>query len=338
MEGVIAPPFVRALEAGRERFNARFAQARRAFPRLEGQVFLDLLRRRVDPVLQAIAERDEGQVAAATDVLYDVTLELLGKGMLGQTARQPDFERLWTEALTGTAVLIARQPGELIGRLSNALYNLLTTSGCRAAEWCQQMAGLASDVPDADTFLKLGMVAAWRCGMAHFRTAALELARKLPPAAVARILLPPMSNTAQLLAAVERLEADPWFNPSNPNPPPGPRLVAEVGGFRGFGGGFRSPPTVFASAGHLYAGDGESTWLLTADAFGAVFHRLHPPEKAGTGNGRLRLDRVGTVWGTRGEAAFPVLAWASSSASTETTLAVTLPHSHRVFLISEGVE
>src|SRR5439155_4000009 len=137
---------------------------------------------------------------------------------------------------------------------------------------CRLVGELAADCPDADTLLKLGQVAAWRCGMAHFRTAALELARELPPAAVARILLPPKSVTADLPGVVERLAADPWFDPANPNPPPGPRLVSEVGGFRGFGGEFKQPPKVTAADGHLYATDGESTWLLTADVFGAVFH------------------------------------------------------------------
>jgi hypothetical protein len=333
MEGVISPAFARALEGGRDRFNARFAQALRAYSRIDGAAFLDLLRCRVDPVLRKV---EDSRVPALTEVLYDATLELLGKGLIGPAARHPEYERRWGELLAGTVRLVESSSVELVGMLSNALYNLLTTPCCRPAEWCRVMVELSVDCA-RDTLLKLGQLAAWRFGMAHYRTAALGLARTLPPRPVTRILLGPSGDVKDLHGVVDRLEPDPWHHPLEPNTIRGPRLVAEVGGFRGNGGAFIRPPVVSACDGHLFADDGESTWLVTADAFGAVLHRTHPPQAADKPNGRWKLDKAGTVTGQRGKAKLPLLANASSSAGTERTLAVALPHSHRVFLVSEEV-
>ena len=55
MEGLVGPAFAAALEAGRERFNARFAQARRTWPRLDGGVFQEFLRRRIDSIVARLA-------------------------------------------------------------------------------------------------------------------------------------------------------------------------------------------------------------------------------------------------------------------------------------------
>ena len=68
MEGLIGPAFARELEAGRDRFNARFAQARRAFPGLDGGAWLDCLRHRVDPIVSALADQDPGRLSDAVEV------------------------------------------------------------------------------------------------------------------------------------------------------------------------------------------------------------------------------------------------------------------------------
>jgi hypothetical protein len=108
MEGLIGPALADVLQSNRERFNARFTQARRDFPRLEGAVFLDCLRRRLDPIVGAAADQQAAQVAELVDVLYEVMLEMLGKGLVGPRSRVADFESLWAELMMRVVASIAR--------------------------------------------------------------------------------------------------------------------------------------------------------------------------------------------------------------------------------------
>ena len=370
MEGVVGPAFAAVLESGRERFNARFLQARRTWPRLDGGVFLALLQSRIDPIVAAMSRRTEfhsvrarpedanvseggrsgtpsyGSAANSVpansvrpdgvEVLYDVALELLGKGIIGPNARHPQFEALWGDLMAATAPLLAQSPRELIGPLTNALYNLLQTPRCRAAEWVRIVAAVGDQCPDAEALRGAGQLAAWACGMAHYRSAALDLAAALPREVAARVLLPPGTSPESLTSVLVRLRTDPWYDPRGTRTATSLRIVAEVGGFRGLGGECLQPPVVAVHDDAIYISDGTSVWLLLADAFGAILHRVSEPLPKNRSNGHYVLKKDGTVQGPTSRAKFPLLAGASSSAATETMLAVTLPMSHRVFLVSEG--
>jgi hypothetical protein len=336
MEGLVGPTFAAALAADRERFNARFAQARREHPGLDGGAFLEHLIRSIDPAIRAIGELDGSRVRELVEVLYDVSLEMFCKGLIGPHSRLPGFEKLWGELLVGAAPALAAAPGELIPELTNALYNLHVTPRCRPADWLGLMVAVAGNCQDAAGYRAAGQVAAWICGMAQYREAALALARKLPVPLVARLLLPESALGDSVPALLERLAADPWFRPDHGAGQQGLRVVAEVGGFRGFGGEFMRPPLVAARDDRIFVGDGQTCWLLIADAFGAVLHRVADALPQSTGRGPFTLLNNGTVQGRSGKLKLPILAGASSSAGTETTLAATLPMSHRVFLVSEA--
>ena len=96
---------------------------------------------------------------------------------------------------------------------------------------------------------------------------------------------------------------------------PALRVAAAVGGFKGFGGPFLSPPAVLASGGALYAFDRAFLWRLHADCFGAVFLRQGPASSlpAREEVGGFAVDRAGQV--TLGDARIPRGAWWTSSGS-----------------------
>ena len=111
-----------------------------------------------------------------------------------------------------------------------------------------------------------GKVAAWRSGMAHYRTPALEAITQLPEN---------VANTAVGLFEVKRhlpmdrllmMLGSPWGRSESAHPDRGPALemVAKVGGFRGFGGPFDKPPEVTLIEGELYAFDDSEAWLIKA--------------------------------------------------------------------------
>ncbi|WP_336728462.1 hypothetical protein [Cellulosimicrobium cellulans] len=140
------------------------------------------------------------------------------------------------------------------------------------------------------------LVAAWRSGLVRYRDAALDAARSLP-AQVARaaLSLPETGTDARtgptdLGTVLDRHAADPWWWPADgegdqegdgragtrwvrlPGAPGPAQVLGRFGGFRGFGGPWRSPALVVgADARHpglrwvlLSTGDGPPTVASTA--------------------------------------------------------------------------
>lgn len=329
----ISPAFASALDADRDRYNSLFLQARRDAPQVEAGAFFELLRR-ADSLSAIVAGAAPPQTPAVVSSLYTTLLEMLRKGLAGPVERHPGFEQLWSGLLAGVFAAIPNEAAGLVAPLTNGLFNLAATRGCRAKEWVGRMRAVAGICREPKQLLAAGQVAAWRCGMAPYRESALRLARELPPAFVAHVLLSADSDV-DIPALLQQLEQNPWAQLPGAARPAGVQLVAEIGSFRGLGGEFRRPPRVAAQEDHLYVTDGVDRWLLIADTFGAILHRVRHDSGRHAKSGSYKIDATGIIHGPRQTGAFPLLAGASSSASNATTLAVTLPHSHRVFLLAE---
>jgi hypothetical protein len=111
--------------------------------------------------------------------------------------------------------------------------------------------------------------------------------------------------------------------------------MARIGGFRGFGGQFVSPPELGASGGQLYAFDRDCCWSIHADCFGATLRRFGPNPPADIRQPEPAiLSRQGDVClnGCRGN--FPVLREWTSFAAAGPTLAVGVERSHRIYLVA----
>ncbi len=347
MEKLITGAFAQILEASRARFNARFAEARRFQPRLDPAAFSDHVRSVVAPLVEAVARERADKAAEVADVLYDLSLDLLGQEFLGPDSRYPFIVEGWRFLLPRLSRFIAEAPREVVGSMTNALYNLSTTPGARPGEWAASLLKLAEVCPDAPTLLKAGQVAAWRAGMAHYRLTVLDLCRDLPPPAVLIALgLSPQADHPPLDQLLESLKANPWLHPDSHLPPPTSHLqiVSRVGAFRGFGGLFLAPPAVMSTAeGQFVVRDGEHAWLLTADLFGATLHRADGetlPTKSRP-CAHFQIDPTGRVSKipVRGQKlshsqTFPDLKGFTAAADNSTTLAVTTPLSHAVYLIA----
>jgi hypothetical protein len=147
-----------------------------------------------------------------------------------------------------------------------------------------------------------------------------------------------VNGSARWTEIRRRLDESPWFDPATATAKAGPRVAAQAGAFRGFGGLFTEPPTVAPLGEHFLVRSGDGCWLLTADAFGATFHRApmkefevarklptFPPDVQLKGtrlfaNGaRLNLNELGTI---------------ISAAANQTTLAATSAFTHAVVLIA----
>jgi hypothetical protein len=339
MERLITGPLAEALKQGRDRFNTKFAIARRSYPSLEADAFADHLRGAVEPIINAVYKVRPDKTDDVVDALYDISLDLMSKGLIGERSRYPAIIKSWNELFVTLPNLLAHDARLFAGAVSNAVYNLSTATGARPTFWIDSMKQIGTLCPNPQIFLDAGKVLAWRSGMAHYRASALDACLNLG-AEIARKALWIADSALPVEAVVERLKNDPWLAPGGVKEGGGwkksLKQVGYAGAFRGFGGTFVSPPEVSLSEGEFILFDNENCWMLTADVFGATLHRMGTdlPKVDSKTKSNLVIDKKGRASKEQYQAVFPHLADATSWASNATTLAVTIPLSHSVYLIA----
>jgi hypothetical protein len=337
MTTLIHGPFARTLEAGRDRFNALFAQARWDMPRLDADAFANHLGASIAPIVEAVAQTVPEKSDETAEVLFELSLRLVGKEFLGPRSRYPQLADGWDRLLRGLPRLLAAAPRSFAGAVGNALYNLSITPNARPAEWTATMLELGPRCPDLPVFLDAGKVVAWRAGLAHYRDGALDIGAALEPSLARAALGIPAEDQTPLELIVHRLRDDPWLLPAAAGrPAPAEkqlRIVARVGAFRGFGGLFLRPPRIALADDELHVTDGESCWLLRADIFGATLHRVgvELPHGARTDYSTNPGSPIGAIRRTK---SVEELQLRTSFAATRTTLAVTTSLSHAVYLLA----
>lgn len=327
--------FVRALEAQRASLNGRFAAARRVHRGLEADAFGKHIVTCVEPIVAAVADRgtDPETVADLTESLFDLSLDLVARDLAGPGARHPGISLLWRELLPQIPVFVAEGGRDFVAALSNAIHNLAIQPAADHMRWLDRMEDLAPGAGGVDELLRLGQVLAWVCGMAHYRETAIEAWRGLPFTLRQRSLY--LDATADPEEVEERLSLR-WWAPSHAFADRWtPRVVATVGGFRGFGGPFMCPPGVFQVEGRLYLVDSEACFSLHADCFGAVLLRQGAALPEGeAARSAFSVTKGGEV--RRGTETLRVAPFTDvgSWAATEDTLVVTSTTSHAVSIVA----
>ncbi|MGD0529862.1 MAG: hypothetical protein ABSE49_32300, partial [Polyangiaceae bacterium] len=205
---------------------------------------------------------------------------------------------------------------------------------------------LSERAPDVDLWLKAGAVAAWRAGLAYARQGALDVCATLPAELAAlSIEVEPTTDAATMARVIERLRADPWAWPphvvSGEEPPLGIKLVAYLGGFRGFGTGGQliAPPAVGLRDGVFIVSDGERLFELHADFFGAALLPVGPAASGfelPPGRGAMVLEEGGVVRHSDDRRDLAGLSEVSSWASTDRTFVAARPVSHWVTVLAHS--
>lgn len=314
------------LEARRDELNARFA---RDAGELSPGHMLAYLGRTVVPILDAW----EGEPAATVlFALFDLGLVGLRVGLVGESDATA-FERTLRERMPLVRAHVESAPGVVLRAVGNGYLNVLRERGPEVAQvWLDALAQGASSCSDRAALLELGVVLAWRAGLAEAREVALEHATRLDPALL------------RTLFGAASLDGDPARRFCHPGSiaPLGPlELVATAGGFVGFGGPFRRPPRPCVIAGRLVCTDGAATFELFADVFGARLRPAawaHAEAAGGADTGGAYVDASGAVHVpgaatsastlTSGE-----LAGAVAAAACSGMIAVALGDSHQVFVL-----
>lgn len=326
---MVSEQLARVLRASREELNARFADARQRHQALSVDAFAEFLTRVLDPLVCAVdavcPERSDSVALAA----YEVALELVGQGLAGAGARGTGIDATWRRVLPVAPRIVAAEPWRVLASLSNAAHQVEGTAGADLAAWLDDMSRLASECTTVDALLRVGQIAAWRAGLSHFRRGAIAAAAALPESmALAAVGASPSCRWTEIEVGLVTSE---WFDPARCDERPATvsgeplRVMAMVGAFRGFGGVFAGPPRVTHAAGHFHVSSGDECWLLTADLYGATFHRVArdevplPPPVASVPAGVRIPEGPGVV---------------TSIASSATTLAVTWSLTHHVMLLA----
>jgi hypothetical protein len=259
-----------ALAANRAHFNARVAETRHRHPTFDSAAFLAFVRTGVDGVAQSVAAVAPDRTAAVVAAAYDVALELVAQGFAGLGARSPVVEQAWASVAPRCARLVALQPVEVLGALSNAALYVAAMAGARPADWLDDMARLAGHAQSYEQLLGLGQVAAWRAGIAQFREGALQAADALPPPlALMAFGADAATGPAEWPRVRDAHRADPWWCTSAARRE-AVRQGMEVGQFSGLGGAFAQPPQVRAAGSGFVVRSADRFSLLRADAYGAV--------------------------------------------------------------------
>jgi hypothetical protein len=334
---MISAALASILRSGRTEFNSRLAAARRARPDLQPEAFGAFLETAVNELVCEVEKVRADRLSEVVSTAYDAGLELVGQKLAGPGGRLPIVEEAWRRILPRIATLVAISPRRLIPAISNAAHQIASTPGARPILWIETMEKLGPQCLDPEALLKLGQVSAWRAGLAHFRHGALAAADTLPESLVLAAMNAPANLKWQDLKP--KFLASPWFDPVNAaNNSSIVRVAAHVGTFRGFGGLFAEPPLVTSAGGYFFAQSNGDCWLLTADAFGATFHRapLKEFERAAQEShlpSGLKITQSRAVLnGERFE--FPALGDFTSAAANETTLALTSRLTHSIVLVA----
>lgn len=327
-------PLAEALARDRERYNSLFAYRSRTGRAIDPAAFAAHVCGPLDSAVRAAAPAAGDRIGEVVEALYMVSLDLFSHGCLGPSARTPATELVWETLFPRIGGVLAAAPQRAAAEVFNAVYNIASVDNPAAWRWVEKMAETGSACGSADVFLAAGQVTAWTCGMAHYRESALVKWDGLPDP-VKRAVLGLPADDGRSIEEIHRRLRDPWWDPRRPesDPAPGLAVAACAGGFRGFGRLFVTPPVVCVCDGVIFAADSEGCWTLHADVFGATFRRFGPnmPGDGTTDCGPFEFDG-GTLKLGADTVAAPEFRQRSSAAGTEHTLAVTLPHSHYVYV------
>lgn len=274
-QALVTGVLAEALDEHRDRCNALIAAAGRAHADFDPDVVVAQLRGPIGELVEACDRITSGAGSRVLAAVFPIVTDLAAQHRLG-AGRGHD-------ALLGRLPALARQvaaePRLVVGSLANAVVHL-EHADVPVDPWLDRIVAVTdADVP---TLLAVGQVAAWALGLAPARASAIDVAARLDDRALAAAFAVP--GSLDVGDTVQRLRADRWWRPDaaaarqvpdlGGTPPRVARVVARVGGFRGFGGPFLAPPVVAARGGDIVVRSGPDAWALHADAFGAALSRV----------------------------------------------------------------
>jgi hypothetical protein len=111
-----AGSLARVVDANRGHYNAKFSAALRRMPKLDQTPFTDHLRLAVEPIVAAVERENPHATQAVVEALYDQSLVLCGKELIGANARIPLINTVRApDVRTVSSDAFCRIPGKSFG-------------------------------------------------------------------------------------------------------------------------------------------------------------------------------------------------------------------------------
>ncbi len=261
----VSPALAQLLADRRKALNGKVAAARSRDPGLDTAALSTFLIDPLDPLLGSVLTARPDGGMAFLDAGFDMALALVGHGWAGDGTRGDFVRHVWRELAPQLAHLIAGNPRETLGALTNAAIKLAGIPGVRLADWFSSMRALAGEVKSAADLRGLVILAGWRTGAAQLRAAALAV--ELDPAIACRAV--GAASDADWEQLKQAFQAQRWWTPDRSTPPQGHRL----GRFTGFGGNFSEPPQLAVLQDSFILASSGRHFVLEADAYGATIRR-----------------------------------------------------------------
>ena len=266
----LSDALARVLRGRRHAYNFQWREAARRYPHLTANDASRFFGSDLAPLINAVDELEPELTEVVCDVAVDVGIKATGLRLLGNSPTQQATNNLWRDVFPRLAQHVSADPGGLLAALSNATEELSRHPAARSDKWLEALSELGPTTADSNQLRLVAQVLAWRSGLAHYRSGALQAARQLPEPLRSQVLDLPVPQSFESFAA--EVENSPW--PLSQLPTDNSTgVIARVGSFRGFGGVFLSPPTLAMRGADLIARTIEGSWLVRADLFGATMHR-----------------------------------------------------------------
>jgi hypothetical protein len=266
----VSAPFGEVLAQRRPEFNARALTMKSRVQGFNGGAFAVFLEQCIDPLIVEIAKLDRDRVAQCVDAAYDIGLELMAHGLGSVSPKAKAIEKMWQMIIPSFAKVIAQDPFECLGMMTNACINMEANRDLRLNDWLLSLGFAANNVATTAQLQAVLKLTAWRAGAAHFRLGALAAGATLP-AQIACACLGQKRDMAWSDFQAN-FEKDPWWSPDERARTA--NFCLSVGAFAGFGGRFSAPPIVKACPAGFYVASGPQYYLLIADVYGATFHAV----------------------------------------------------------------
>ena len=286
---MISPEFAGFLRERRSSCNAQVSAARTRNPGFDTKGLNAFLSDTLDPLFRAVLAEDPDHARTFADAAFDMAVTLVEHRRAGNGSGALIIPALWQRVAPRLARIIAADAKESLGALTNAAIKIARDTEVRSEEWLRLVENIGPAADGPAQLRRVAIIAAWRAGVAHGRTAALDAADALPPE-LARLSVGGRADQ-EWPALAERLRRDRWWAPAGA----GGRPEQTAGSFAGFGGKFVEPPSIAADGDDFLVRSGGLYFRLIADAFGATVRASEyraVDSSSGAAKSRLRGSRL----------------------------------------------
>lgn len=331
----LAPVVKQLLTEMREQLNSQYRQRVALGARIDAAGWLEYVGSCIAPTVERVHALSPDRSKETLHALYDIGLDLFVLGHFSDTGKSIRLLELWQDTFPKLATVLGQSPRTIIGSLSNAVLYLNQWSDAKTARWITMIGTHGPSCENSTQLLSCGKFLAWIAGLAHLRSAAVDIASQLPLSVLRSTLgLSASVSEPETLAYLANLATNPWALPTSER---GIQEVARCGNFRGLGGTFIHPPRLFLNDGVTHLTDGTRQWRLHADRFGYTFFSSESAATTHLASKKQRVPKIasnGTIhWGTE-QLHRPDLNGLSSQSFDGTTLSVTIPNSYHVYLFA----